>query len=95
MGLPCRSCFILRPGDYSSGCPCPGSVRLPGRECQRPDESGDSPGGCDNGPPGNRRARTGISNELGNFDFASIPTGAYEVRVGMAGFKSFFRADVP
>jgi hypothetical protein len=40
------------------------------------------------------RARTGISNDLGNFDFASIPTGAYEVRVGMAGFKSFVRADV-
>jgi hypothetical protein len=40
------------------------------------------------------RARTGISNELGYFDFASITTGVYEVRVGMAGFKSFVRADV-
>jgi hypothetical protein len=40
------------------------------------------------------RARTALSNDAGNFDFSSIPTGAYEVRIGLTGFKSFVRANV-
>jgi len=43
---------------------------------------------------GTGRTRTTISNEVGNFDFSSIPTGTYQVQIGMPGFKSFIQENV-
>lgn len=40
-------------------------------------------------------SRDAVTDESGNYTFATVPTGNYTVKVNHAGFKTFTRTDVP
>jgi hypothetical protein len=40
------------------------------------------------------RIREGVTNNLGAYNFPTIPSGVYDVRVEREGFQAFFRPDV-
>jgi outer membrane receptor protein involved in Fe transport len=40
-------------------------------------------------------SRTVTTNETGGYDIPTVPTGTYEVKVSMAGFKTFTQTDIP